>query len=143
MIIKKNIDKRKLTKRTKEVTRHLQRQNARQTLVQPVINEMGQNENVIGLANNSSFWNRHLCGVNSYLLLATLWFMPLLTIGSFNAGIDYINKGEMFGFWSSLNDLDKMLMKDSCMYILVNCVFPSLIYINNEKLRRHVRDEFF
>ena len=143
MIVKKNIDKRKQSKRTKEVKKHLQRQNARQTLVQPVINEMGQNENTIGLANNGSFWNHHLCGVNSYLMLATLWFMPLLVIGSFRAGMDFIVKGEMFGFWSSMSNLDKMLMKDSIMYILVNCVFPTLIYIKSEKLRRHVRDEFF
>ena len=142
MVIKKDIDKRKQTKRTKEVRRQLQRQNARQILVQPVINEMGQNENAF-LINNGNIWNHHLCEVNSYLMILTLLFLPLMIINSFHVLANYFHKGEMFGFGSSLSDLDKMLLKDSITYILINCVFPTLIYVKNEKLRRHVRDEFF
>ena len=143
MVIKKDIDKRKQTKRTKEVRRQLQRQNARQILVQPVINEMGQNENALGLINNGNIWNHHLCEVNSYLMILTLLFLPLMIINSFHVLANYFHKGEMFGFWSSLSNLDKMLLKDSIAYILINCAFPTLIYVKNEKLRRHVRDEFF
>ena len=144
MMIKKDIDKKALAKRNKEFTRHLQRQNINRVFVEPMItiNEMGQNENAVGIANNSNFWNHHLCGVNSYIML-TLWFMPQLVTTSFTAGIDFYVKGEMFDFWSSSSKVDKMLMKDCFLYTLINGIYPSLIYINNEKLRRHVREEFF
>ena len=144
MMIKKDIDKKALAKRNKEFTRHLQRQNINRVFVEPMItiNEMGQNENAVGIANNSNFWNHHLCGVNGYIMLA-LWFMPMLVTTSFTAGIDFYVKGEMFDFWSSSSKVDKMLMKDCFLYTLINGIYPSLIYINNEKLRRHVREEFF
>ena len=144
MMIKKDIDKKALAKRNKEFTRHPQRQNTNRVFVEPqiTINEMGQNENAVGIANNSNFWNHHLCGVNSYIMLA-LWFMPMLVTTSFTAGIDFYVKGEMFDFWSSSSKVDKMLMKDCFLYTLINGIYPSLIYINIEKLRRHVREEFF
>ena len=144
MMIKKDIDKKALAKRNKEFTRHLQRQNTNLVFVEPkiTINEMGQNENAVGIANNSNFWNHHLCGVNSYIMLA-LWFMPMLVTTSFTAGIDFYVKGEMFDFWSSSSKVDKMLMKDCFLYTLINGIYPSLIYINIKKLRRHVREEFF
>ena len=146
MMTKKDIDKKALAKRNKEFARHLQRQNTNLVFVEPkiTINEMGQNENAVGLAaNNNSFWNKHLCGVNFYMMMA-LWFMPMLIIVSFQDGTDdFFIKGEMLNFFSSLSNLDKMLMKDSLFYFLINCIYPSMIYINKEKLRTHVRKEFF
>ena len=146
MVIKKDINRRVLAKRNKEISKHLEQQKDNQVFVTPtvIINEMGQNENAVGLAaNNNSFWNKHLCGVNFYMMMA-LWFMPMLIIISFQSGTDdFFIKGEMLNFFSSLSNLDKMLMKDSLFYFLINCIYPSLIYINNEKLRTHVREEFF
>ena len=146
MVIKKDINRRVLSKRNKEICKHLKQQNTNQVFDTPtvIINEMGQNENAVGLAaNNNSFWNKHLCGVNFYMMMA-LWFMPMLIILSFQGGTDdFFIKGEMLNFFSSLSNLDKMLMKDSLIYFLVNCIYPSFIYINNEKLRTHVSEEFF
>ena len=145
MLIKKELDKRAMVIRNKAFTRHLQRQNTNQIFIEHVItiNEMGQNENAVGISNNSNFWNRHLCGVNGYLIVVALWFIPILITTSFEAGIDWIVTGEMFDFWSSASKLDKMLMKDCFMYSFINGLYPSLIYINNDKLRRHVKEEFF
>ena len=148
MVIKKDINRRVLSKRNKEICKHLEQQNTNKVFDTPtvIINEMGQNENAIGLAaNNNNFWNKHLWGVNYYILMP-LWFMPLLIIVIFQGGLggtDFFIKGEMFNFFSSLSNLDKMLMKDSLIYFLVNCIYPSFIYINNEKLRTHVSEEFF
>ena len=146
MVIKKDINRRVLAKRNKEISKHLEQQKDNQVFVTPtvIINEMGQNENAVGLAaNNNNFWNKHLCGVNFYMMMA-LWFMPMLIIVSFQGWTDdFLIKGEMLNFFSSLSNLDKMLMKDSLSYFLINCIYPSLIYINNEKLRTHVKEEFF
>ena len=144
MIVKKDLDKKVLAKRQKEVTKHLRRQKSNKGLVKHaiIINEMGQNENAVGLANNANFWNYHLCGVNGYILMA-LCSLPFLIITSLTIGIDFYVKGKMFDFWSSSSELDKMLMKDCFTYILINGLYPSILYIKNEKLLRHVKEEFF
>ena len=144
MIVKKDLDKKVLAKRQKEVTKHLRRQKSNKGLVKHaiIINEMGQNENAVGLANNANFWNYHLCGVNGYILMA-LCSLPFLIITSLTIGIDFYVKGKMFDFWSSSSELDKMLMKDCFTYFLINGFYPSVLYIKNEKLLRHVKEEFF
>ena len=145
MVIKKDIEKRVHAKRQKSLKKHLLRQNTNQAFGQPLItiNEMGQNENAVGLfAQNNNFWNNHLCGVNTYVMLA-LWFLPMLIIVSFKGGTDFYVEGEIFNFWPSLSKFDKMLMKDCFFYFLINGLYPIMIYANSGKLRRHIKDEFF
>ena len=102
------------------------------------INEMGQIEGPSISQANRSRWNTHLCSVTSYVLLIVFVFFPTLVASSSKTFLNFIVSGEMFNAFASLNDQEKMQLKDNFFAVLTNFIYPIIIYTKNKKLRNHV-----
>ena len=101
--------------------------------------EMGQIEGPNVFQANRSRWNVHLCSTTSYILLI-LWFFPILLATSSKTFLNYINGNEMLDYFESLNDQEKMQLKDNFLAILTNFIYPIVIYAYNKKLKNHALD---
>ena len=116
-----------------------QSNNKRHPQVPMLMNEMGQSEGPNLFHANESRWNVHLCSTTSYILLI-LWFFPILLATSSKTFLNFINGNEMLDYFESLNDQEKMQLKDNFLAILTNFIYPIVIYAYNKKLTNHALD---
>ena len=51
-----------------------------------------------------------------------------------------MNGNEMLDYFESLNDQEKMQLKDNFLAILTNFIYPIVIFATNKKLKNHALD---
>ena len=90
---------------------------------------------------NNNVWNSHLCGLNSYIFLIILIFLPVSIAASSSTFLQHFVTD--FGIKvKGLSLQERTQLKDSFFAIITNFIYPILIYVKNDKLRRFVKEEF-
>ena len=115
-----------------------QSNNNRRPQVPMLMGEMGQSEGPNILQANRSRWNVHFCSTTSYILLIILFFLPISLATSSKTLLNDLVSGKMFDFFDSLDDQEKMQLRDNFSAVLTNFIYPIIIYASNKKLRNHV-----
>ena len=115
-----------------------QSNNNRRPQVPMLMGEMGQSEGPNILQANRSRWNVHFCSTTSYILLIILFFLPISLASSSKTLLNDLVSGKMFDFLDSLDDQEKMQLRDNFSAVLTNFIYPIIIYASNKKLRNHV-----
>ena len=79
--------------------------------------------------------------MNSYVLLIVLIFLPVSIAASSSTFLEHFVTD--FGIKiKGLSLQERTQLKDSFFAILTNFIYPILIYVKNNKLRNHAKEEF-
>ena len=91
---------------------------------------LNSEENGNAIRVNTQRWNHYICSVTGYfVLIMILFLMAVLKNLIFNA--------------SSLDDQEKMQLKDNFIQMILNVFIPVSMYVMNSRLFQHVKNEFF
>ena len=88
------------------------------------------------IAINNKHWNHQIC--NNYGLIVLIVILFVLVLAQF---VGRFKLNQMFSSWKNLTFEEKAHLYDNIEFVLFTIGIPLIIYIKNEKIRKHVVDE--
>ena len=85
---------------------------------------------------NNKHWNHQIC--NNYGLIVLIIFLFLAVISQV---VGRFKSNQMFSSWKNLTFEEKAHLYDNVEFVLFSIGIPLIIYVRNDKIRKHVADE--
>ena len=101
------------------------------------VNVMIQNKKPANNAINNTHWNHQIC--NNYGLLVLIFILLVFAVSQFVWGYKWNHW--MLSSWKNSTIEEKAHLYDNIEFVLFTIGIPLIIYIKNEKIRKHVVDE--
>ena len=104
-----------------------------QNKVNVMMTQINQPANI---AINNKHWNHQIC--NNYGLIVLIVMLFVLVLSQF---VGRFKLNQIFSSWKNLTFEEKAHLYDNVEFILFSIGIPLIMYIRNEKIRKHVLDE--
>ena len=107
-----------------------------QNIVNVMTTQIDQSPPPANIVINNTHWNHQIC--NNYGLLVLIVILLVLVLSQF---VGRFKLNQMFSSWKNLTFEEKAHLYDNIEFVLFTIGIPFIIYIKNEKIRKHVVDE--